>query len=110
VTAPALSPAAALAWLRSLSADLRGAVVGDDTGAVLAGDPALAARALADLGAARDPAATQGESAPVAVVEDGDLMVARSARHTVAAALGPHALRRLTAADLRSALEALEAR
>ncbi|MEA2320692.1 MAG: hypothetical protein QOD81_542 [Solirubrobacteraceae bacterium] len=102
MTVVALAPEVALAWLRSLSVDLRAAVVLDAGGAVLAGDEALAAR-VAAVGSA--PAA-----AGVAVLEDGDLLGVRSARHTVAAVVGPHALRRLAVADLRAALGALDRR
>jgi hypothetical protein len=98
VTAPPLSPGGALAWLHSLSIDLRAAAVLDATGAVLAGDAALGARAAAALAAAPDAPA----------VEDGDLVAVRSARHAVAASVGPHALRRLTRSDLVAAAGALE--
>ena len=42
-TRAALTPAGALGWLGSLSIDVRAAAVLDADGAVLAGDPALAA-------------------------------------------------------------------
>jgi hypothetical protein len=84
---PALSPQTALAWLRSLSADVEAAVVLDARGAVLAGDGALGPRA-----AAGDPA----------------LVVARSATRIVAVQPGPAAPLRLLEADVRAALEALE--
>jgi hypothetical protein len=44
------------------------------------------------------------------VLADGDLLGVRSARHTVAAVVGPCALRRLALADLRAALGALDGR
>jgi hypothetical protein len=98
MTRAVLSPAAAPAWLGSLSIDLRAVAVLDAAGAVLAGDAALGRRAAAVLAAA--PGA--GE------VEQGDLLAVRSARHAVAAALGPHALRRVARADLAAAAEALD--
>jgi hypothetical protein len=81
----ALTPAGALGWLGSLSVDVRAAAVLDAEGAVLAGDPALAG--------AR---------------EGGDVMVARSERHSIVVRTGPRPLKRLLRADLRAALEALE--
>jgi len=47
VTAPPLAPAAALAWLGSLSIDVRAATVLDASGAVLAGDADLGGVTLA---------------------------------------------------------------
>jgi hypothetical protein len=99
MTAVALSPQAALAWLRSLSVDLREAVVLDAAGAVLAGDAALAPRVAAALG----PAAA-------GVVDDGELIAVRSARHTVAATFGAQVLRGLATADVRAALGAVDGR
>ena len=83
-TRSALTPAGALGWLASLSIDVRAAAVLDATGAVLAGDPALAQ--------AGGP----------------DVMVARSERHAIVVRTGPRALKRLLQADLRAALEALD--
>jgi hypothetical protein len=94
-----LSPAGALAWLGSLSIDLRATAVLDADGACVAGDPALGRRATAALEATRGGL---GEAC------GGDLVAVRSARHTVAAAVGPRALRRLVLADLRAALAALD--
>jgi hypothetical protein len=99
MTGVSLTPDAALAWLVSLSADLRGVALLDGAGALLGGDAGLGRRAAAALAA--DPGARE--------VADGDLLAVRSARHVVAAAIGPRALRRLTLADLRAALSALEA-
>jgi MoxR-like ATPase len=99
MTSAPLSPDGALAWLQSLSIDLRAAAVLDASGAVLAGDAALGARAATAL-------ATVAEAH---AVTDGDLVAVRSARHAVAASVGPHALRRLTRSDLAAAAEALEA-
>jgi hypothetical protein len=98
LTAPALSPPAALAWLGSLSIDLRATAVLGASGAVLAGDPDLGRRAAAALSEA--PAGSG--------VDHGDLLAVRSGRHAVAAALGPHALRGVVRADLAAAAEALD--
>jgi hypothetical protein len=100
MTTAALTPAAALAWLGSLSIDVRAAAVLDSGGAVLAGDAALGARAAAALAAA----SSAGE------LSDGDLLVVRSRQHAVAATLGPHALRRVARSDLRAAAQALDGR
>jgi hypothetical protein len=98
MTAPALSPDAAVAWVGSLSIDLLAVAVLDAAGGVLAGDAALGRRAAAAL-----------EAAPGrAEVDHGDLLAVRSANHAVAAALGPHALRGVTRADLAAAAEALD--
>jgi hypothetical protein len=113
VSGAALTPTAALAWLASLSVDLRAtAVIGAD-GACLAGDEALARRAAALLAAAASgtAGAARTADAPGSVeVRDGDVLAVRSDRHGVAAALGPRALERLARADLRAALEALDGR
>jgi len=85
-TRSALTPAGALGWLGSLSIDVRAAAVLDADGAVLAGDPAL-----------------------VGVPEGGDVMMARSERHAIVVRTGPRPLKRLLQADLRAALEGLEA-
>jgi hypothetical protein len=98
VTPAALAPEAALAWVGSLSIDLRALAVLDAGGTVLAGDAAFGRRAAGALAGAPD----------AREVEDGDLLAVRSDRHAVAAALGPHALRRLTRADLAAAAEALD--
>jgi hypothetical protein len=100
MTPGALSPDVALAWVGSLSIDLRALAVLDGLGGVVAGDAALGARAAAALAAAPD----------AREVEDGDLLAVRAGRHVVAAALGPHALRRVTRADLAAAAEALDGR
>jgi hypothetical protein len=95
----ALAPATALAWLASLSVDLRGAAVLDEGGEPLAGDAALAARGRSALAAA-----------PVAAeVHDRDLLAVRSARRAIVASVGPQALIALHLADLRAALQALDA-
>jgi hypothetical protein len=97
VSGAGLSPEGALHWLASLSIDLRATAVLDASGAVLAGDPDLAARAAAAL----------AEGA--AEVHDGDLLAVRAGRHAVAAALGPHALVRVARFDLTAAAEAIGA-
>jgi len=99
MTAAPLSSGSALAWVQSLSIDLRAAAVLDRGGALLAGDAALGARAAAALAAAPDAAAE---------FADGDLLVVRSGAHAVAAQLGPLALPRLARWDLHAAAQALE--
>jgi hypothetical protein len=101
VSGAALSPAGALAWLASLSVDLRATAVLDAAGGCLAGDAELGRRAAACLEAA-------GAGAKEA--RDADLIAVRSDRHVVAAALGPKALERVTRADLWAALAALDGR
>jgi hypothetical protein len=118
VSAARLSPAGALAWLHSLSIDLRAAAVLGHGGDCLAGDAALARRAAALLGGASGAgAAGAGSGAPgaapsgtVAEVRVGDLLAVRSDRHAIAVALGPCALERLARADVRAALTALDGR
>ncbi|HXS43709.1 MAG TPA: hypothetical protein VN751_03700 [Solirubrobacteraceae bacterium] len=85
----ALTPQTALAWLRSLSADVEAAAVLDAHAGVLAGDRALGPRVAA---------------------ADATLVVARSATRMVAVRPGPAAPMRLLEADVRGALEALEPR
>jgi hypothetical protein len=98
MTPGALSPDTAIAWVGSLSIDLRAVAVLDAAGVVLAGDPSLGRRAAGAL------AATPGAGD----VQDGDMLAVRSRRHAVAASIGPHALRRVTRGDLAAAAEALE--
>jgi hypothetical protein len=83
--APPLTPEAALGWLRSLSVDIRQAGVLDASGAVLAGDPALAGA----------PAGRH-------------VIVARSERHAIVVRHGRRALRGLLQADMEAALAGLE--
>jgi hypothetical protein len=97
MTGAALSPEGALAWLASLSVDLRSAAVLDGAGAVLSGDAELGRRAASALAA--QPGA--GE------VRDGDLLVVRRPGHAVAAALGPGSLVGVARLDLGVAAEAL---
>jgi hypothetical protein len=123
VSAARLSPAGALAWLHSLSIDLRAAAVLGPGGDCLAGDDALARRAAALLGGASGAgaagagsnadgagsgAAGAAPSGTVAEVRVGDLLAVRSDRHAIAVALGPCALERLARADVRAALTALD--
>jgi hypothetical protein len=98
VTGARLSPAGALAWLASLSTDMRAAAVLDADGALLAGD--------ADLG--RSAAAALAASPGAGEARDGELLVVRGAGGgAVAAALGPRALVRVARLDLATAAEAL---
>jgi hypothetical protein len=101
MSAAGVSPEGARAWLRSLSIDLLATAVLDASGALVAGDPALGARAAAALGA------TAPGGAP-AEVRDGDLLAVRAGRFAVAAALGPLALERVARCDLAAAAAALE--
>jgi hypothetical protein len=117
VSGAALSPAGALAWLHSLSIDLRAAAVLGPGGDCLAGDAALARRAAAVLDATASGASGAGSggaeparSGIVAEIRAGDLLAVRSDRHAVAVALGPCALERLARADMRDALAALDGR
>jgi hypothetical protein len=84
-TAPLLTPEAALGWLRSLSVDIRQAAVLDASGAVLAGDPALAG-------------APRGRR----------VLTVRSEHHAVVVRHGRRALEGLLRADMEAALAALE--
>jgi hypothetical protein len=83
--APPLTPEAALGWLRSLSVDVREAAVLDASGAVLAGDRALAG-------------ATAGRH----------VIVARSEHHAIVVRHGRRALQGLLRADMQAALAGLE--
>jgi hypothetical protein len=107
VSAAALSPAGALAWVRSLSIDVREGAVLDASGAVLAGDAELGARAAAALRAASATAVAGAADASPGEVHDGDLMTVRVGGHAVAASLGDLALERLARHDLAAAARAL---
>jgi hypothetical protein len=85
----ALTPDAALGWLRSLSIDVVSAAVLDADGTVLAGDPSLAGTGVG----------ASGTSA---------LLVARSERFAIAVRPGPKAIERLLRADMGRALAVLE--
>jgi hypothetical protein len=99
----AVTPELALSYLGALSTDLRAAAVLDATGAHLAGDAALAARAAALL---QDAGPGDVRRAPLG----GDtLFAARSDRHAIAVQMGPHALPALVVCDLRATLEDLAA-
>ena len=84
-TAPLLAPEAALGWLRSLSVDIREAVVLDASGAVLAGDGALAGT-------------PRGRR----------VLTARSEHRVIVVRHGRRALEGLLRADMEAALAALE--
>jgi hypothetical protein len=84
-TSPLLTPDSALGWLRSLSVDIRQSAVLDASGAVLAGDQALA-------------------GAPRA----RHVLVARSEHHALVVRHGRRALEGLLRADMEAALAALE--
>ena len=84
-----LEPETALAYLRTLSTDLRAAAVLRADGTVLAGDAALARPH------------TGGE---------GRRIEARSDRHVVVVEAGPHALEGVLRGDLRTVLEVLDRR
>src|SRR3954463_14725085 len=101
MSGPGLSPEGALAWLASLSIDLRATAVLGVSGAVVAGDAALGRRALAALDATF-PGGAPGEA------RDGDLLAVRAGRFAVAAALGPLALARVARCDVAAAAAALE--
>lgn len=118
----ALTPALTLDYLHALSADLRAAVVLGARGEALAGPLALAEAARGVLGPPAE-AAAGGEGADAAGDDDaarlaaptlfegstdaGAVYAARDNLHSIVAVTGPHALSRLTAHDLRSALAAL---
>lgn len=94
----ALTPELALAYLRGLSADLLDGVVLAPDGARLAGPEPLAEAARALLAAEPDAEAAQ-------VALPGGLVIgARSQRHALAVAYGPHALAGLALHDVRRAL------
>lgn len=90
----AVSAPVALAVLATLSVDLRGAVVLDADGSVIAGDAALAARATTLLEGSRTGVAHRSQQA------GGTLFAARSGTHTLALAVGPHALEAVVVHDL----------
>jgi hypothetical protein len=85
MTSSPLTPDAALGWLRSLSVDIREAAVLDASGAVIAGDPALA-----DMPTGRG------------------ILVTRSDRHAIVVRHGRRTLEGLLRADMHAAVEALE--
>lgn len=91
----------ALAYLATLSADLRTALVLDGAGEVAAGDAGLAPHALPLLDGA--PA---GEARQIPYA-DGTLFAARSDAHLLALAVGPHALEAVVVHDLLATLDDL---
>jgi hypothetical protein len=101
-SASRLTPHAALGWLRSLSIDITAAAVLDASGAVLAGDAALAGEGVTPLDTRTSGVSTA--DAPPGVIS------ARSGRHAIVVRIGPKALERLVRADVQAALEALETR
>jgi len=94
----ALSPAQALAYLRTLSADIRDAAVLGADGALLAGPEALAEPARALLAAA--PEADDVEVATAL----GSVFAARSDTHALVLVCGRLALPALVRFDLRMVL------
>lgn len=88
----------ALAYLSTLSVDLRAAVVLGEEGATLAGDAALAAPALAVARAAQEGTAGQAPHG------DGRLFAASRGGVTLALAVGPHALEAVVVHDLLTTL------
>src|SRR4051812_12563633 len=98
----ALTPAAALLYLRELSADVRAAVLLDGDGAYAAGDERLAPPARSAF-ASVPPRPGQLHGATAA----GGAFAARDERHQLVAVTGPLALPRLTAHDLAGVLRAL---
>ena len=133
MTGSALTPHAALGWLRSLSIDISAAAILDANGAVLAGDseparsgPATRPREVGDAASAGDselarsgPVARPREAGDAASTGDAErarsgarphLISARSERHAIVVQVGPRALERLVRADLQAVLEALASR
>jgi hypothetical protein len=97
-----LTSAAALGYLRELSADITAAVLLDARGDLLAGPPALHAPATAVLGhAPPGPAELHGRTPA------GAVFAVRDERHQIVVATGRLALPRLTLHDLRATLAAL---
>jgi len=102
MTAPSLTPALALAYLRELSLDVRSAVVLDAENAVLAGDSDLASRARALLDGAE-----AGEN--VARTEGGATLAVRAPNGlAIVVVAGPLALEPLLLHDLRTVLADLD--
>jgi hypothetical protein len=91
----------ALAYLATLSADLRTAVVLGPDGAVVAGDATIAAATLALV---RDAGPAVARQAPHG---DGRLFAARSAVHAMGLVVGPHALEAVVVHDLLGTLDDL---
>ncbi len=100
----ALSPAQALEYLRTLSADIEEAAVLDADGSLLAGPEALAEPARALLAAAPEAADLAVSTAASSV------FAARSDRHAVVLVCGRFALPALVRFDLRMVLADLAGR
>jgi hypothetical protein len=94
----ALSPAQALDYLRTLSADIREAAVLDAAGGLLAGPAELAEPARALLAAA-----PEADDVEVATAQGG-VFAARSDTHAVVVVCGRFALPALMRFDLRMVL------
>lgn len=90
-----------LAYLATLSLDLRAAAVLDATGGILAGDPGAAAATAALVAGAE-----AGRAHRVPHV-DGSLYAARSGTHAVGLVVGPHALEAVVVHDLLATLDDL---
>lgn len=90
-----------LAYLATLSADLRSAVIVAADGEVVAGDAALEPPATALLTGAAPSEARQTPHG------DGTLFAARSGSHLLGLAVGPHALEAVVVHDLLATLDDL---
>jgi hypothetical protein len=110
MTGSALTPDAALGWLRSLSIDIIATAILDANGIVLAGDAELARSGPAARPHESGDAASAGDAERARSGARPQLVSARSARHAIVVRVGPRALGRLVRADLQAALEALESR
>lgn len=91
----------ALAYLATLSADLRSALVVDAAGEIVAGDAGLMADAERLLDGA-PPGQARQQPHP-----HGTLFAARSEAHLLALAVGPHALEAVVVHDLLATLDDL---
>ncbi len=91
----------ALAYLATLSLDLRLAVVLDSAGAVVAGEVALRAPAVALTAGAQPGQARRAEH------PEGTLYAARTASHVLGLVVGPHALEAVVVHDLLATLDDL---
>jgi hypothetical protein len=91
----------ALAYLATLSADLRSALVLDAAGGVIAGDAGLQPDAERLLDGAQTGQARRTPHG------EGTLFAARSDAHLLALAVGPHALEAVVVHDLLATLDDL---
>jgi hypothetical protein len=110
MTGSALTPDAALGWLRSLSIDIIAGAIVDANGTLLAGDAELARSGPAARPHEAGDAASASDAERVRSGAQSHLVSARSERHAIVVRVGPRALERLVRADLQAALEALESR